>query len=295
MIELEIHSPTEEIHNPIFLKKDLRVFVKRDDMIHPFISGNKWRKLKYLLLAAEKQGKNHLVTFGGAYSNHLLATACAGAKFGFKTSGFVRGEKVNNETLNLCQIFGMNLIFSDRESYKNKKALFENYFHNNDFAFFIDEGGTSQEAIKGCSELAEELDTVYDHLFCAAGTGSTAAGFIKGIKQKNIETKCHVIPVLKGVEYLYEDIKTNSGTDDFEFHQEYHFGGYAKTNEKLITFIKDFCRETGILIEPIYTGKLFFALFDLIEKDKFKKGSKILVIHSGGLTGISGMINKFQF
>jgi 1-aminocyclopropane-1-carboxylate deaminase len=295
MIELDIYSPTEEISNPIFTKKELQVFVKRDDMIHPFISGNKWRKLKYLLLEAQKQNKKHLVSFGGAYSNHLLATACAGAKFGFKTTGFVRGEAVKNDTLSLCQLFGMKLIFTDRESYKNKQLLFDKHFLSDPMAYFIDEGGASQEAIKGCSELLDELNIEYDHIFCAAGTGTTAAGIIKGIKERSLKSKSHVIPVLKGADELKTEIEINSGYRDFDFHQNYHFGGYAKTDESLMTFIKNFCQETGILIEPVYTGKMFYALFDLIEKDHFEAGSKILAIHTGGLTGISGMHDRFNF
>lgn len=295
MIELEIYSPVEEIFNPLFIKKEVRVFVKRDDMIHPFISGNKWRKLKYSLIKAQREGKKHLVTFGGAYSNHLLATACAGAKFGFKTTGFVRGEMVKNETLSLCQLFGMQLIFTDRESYKNKQILFDKHFLTDLTAYFIDEGGASQEAIQGCSELLDELNASYDHLLCAAGTGTTVTGIIKGIKDRSLNIKTHVIPVLKGADYLKSEINTNSVYDNFEFHQNYHFGGYAKTDKNLLAFIKTFCAETGILIEPIYTGKMFYALFDLISENTFKPGSKILAIHTGGLTGISGMHDRFNF
>jgi len=295
MIELDIHSPVEEIKNPLFIKKGIQVFVKRDDMIHPFISGNKWRKLKYTLREAKSQNKDHLVTFGGAYSNHLLATACAGAKFGFQTSGFVRGEEVKNETLTLCRLFGMRLIFIDRDSYKHKKSLFEEHFQNNNKAYFIDEGGAGALAIKGCAELIDELPEVYDHIFCAAGTGTTASGIIKGIMESSIPTITHVIPVLKGAELLKTEIEENSGSNSFEFHAGYHFGGYAKTDDQLLTFIKDFCSTSGILIEPVYTGKMFFSLFDLISKDHFNQGSKILAIHTGGLSGISGMINRFNF
>jgi len=295
MIELNINSPIEEIRNPLFINKGIQVFVKRDDMIHPFISGNKWRKLKYLLRDAFKLNKNHLVTFGGAYSNHLLATACAGAKFGFQTTGFVRGEEVKNETLTLCRLFGMRLIFIDRESYKHKKTLFDQHFQDHPQAYFIDEGGAGVLAIKGCAELINELPEVYDHIFCAAGTGTTASGIIKGIIEGSIPTLTHVIPILKGADFLKTEIEENSGSNTFEFHAGYHFGGYAKTDEELLTFIKNFCSTCGILIEPVYTGKMFFSLFDLISKDHFNRGCKILAIHTGGLSGISGMINKFNY
>lgn len=295
MIELDIHSPVEEIRSPLFIKKGIQVFVKRDDMIHPFISGNKWRKLKYLLRDAYKLNKKHLVTFGGAYSNHLLATACAGAKFGFQTTGFVRGEEVKNETLTLCRLFGMQLIFTEREIYKHKKSLFDQHFQDHSQAYFIDEGGAGALAIQGCAELIHELPEVYDHIFCAAGTGTTASGILKGIIEHSIPTLTHVVPVLKGAELLKTEIEENSGSNLFEFHAGYHFGGYAKTDEELLTFIKKFSSSCGILIEPVYTGKMFFSLFDLISKDHFNRGSKILAIHTGGLSGISGMTNRFIF
>src|SRR5690606_8276610 len=122
--------------HPLFTEKKIRVFLKRDDQIHPFISGNKWRKLKYILLKAQAESKNHLVTFGGVWSNHLLATACAAAKFGFKSTGIVRGEDVNTETLFLCRMFGMGLKFVDRDSYRDKQALFKSYFSDDETAAF---------------------------------------------------------------------------------------------------------------------------------------------------------------
>src|ERR1700749_2829392 len=156
-IDLEIFSPVHQINNKLFDERGISVFIKRDDLIHPIISGNKWRKLKYILLKAQAQNKTHLVTFGGAYSNHLLATAAAAAKFGFKATGIVRGERVNNDTLFLCKLHGMELIFVDRDSYRDKTALFEKYFDNDADAFFIDEGGASAEGARGCSELINEL------------------------------------------------------------------------------------------------------------------------------------------
>src|SRR5580700_4021450 len=154
-IDFEIYSPVQQIQDKLFDEKGLEVFIKRDDLIHPIISGNKWRKLKYLLKQAQAENKTHLVTFGGAYSNHLLATAAAAAKFGFKSTGIVRGESVNNDTLFLCRLHGMELIFTDRESYRDKPVLFKKYFADNPDAFFIDEGGASAEGAKGCSELID--------------------------------------------------------------------------------------------------------------------------------------------
>src|ERR1700709_2445981 len=156
-IDFEIYSLVHQIKNKLFDERGLTVFIKRDDLIHPIISGNKWRKLKYLLKLAQDENKTHLVTFGGAYSNHLLATAAAAAKFGFKSTGIVRGESVENDTLFLFPPHGMELIFTDRESYRDKPALFNKYFAGNDQAFFINEGGSSPQAAKGCSELVDEL------------------------------------------------------------------------------------------------------------------------------------------
>lgn len=295
MIDLPINSPIEEIQHPDFEQKEVQVFVKRDDLIHPYISGNKWRKLKYILSDAEVRKQKHLVTFGGAYSNHLLATACAAAKFNFKSTGIVRGEKQSNPTLLLCQLFGMKLVFIDRESYQYKHELFSKYFKQDLNAFFIDEGGAGEAALKGCSELTDELSDNYDHIFCAAGTGTTAAGILMGIEKNQLQSKLNVIPVLKGADFLKEDITNFSGSNNFEFHQDYHFGGYAKTTPELFEFIKSFTRSTGILIDPVYTGKMFYAIFDLISKNEFPPQSRILAIHTGGSFGILGMTEKFLF
>nr|WP_139377337.1 pyridoxal-phosphate dependent enzyme [Daejeonella lutea] len=291
MTGLDIYSPVEQIHDPLFEEKKVEVFIKRDDMIHPFISGNKWRKLKYILAHASSEKKKHLVTFGGAFSNHLIATACAAAKFGFKSTGIVRGEEVQNDVLMICKLFGMSLLFIDRSSYRDKHDLFNTHFSNDPEAIFIDEGGAGELGVKGCSELVTELNEKYDHLFCAAGTGTTAAGIIKGVQKNFVSAKVHVIPVLKSGTFLEKEIQKYTDRS-FEFHPEYHFGGYAKSTPELISFVKYFCRSTGILIEPIYTGKMFWALYDLLRKDKFPAGSKILAIHTGGLTGILGMSSR---
>ncbi len=295
MIHLEINSPVQEIHNPLFGQKQVRVFVKRDDLIHPFISGNKWRKLKYTLLKAKEENKKHLVTFGGAFSNHLVATACAAAKFGFKSTGIVRGESVQNEVLMICRLFGMELLFADRTSYRDKQGLFEKHFGKQKDAFFIDEGGAGFDGIKGCAELIDELDQHFDHLFCAAGTGATAAGILTGIRKKNLKTKLHAVPVLKNAQFIKDEIDRYFKEPlHYHLHLDYHFGGYAKTTPQLFQFIQTFASSTGILSDPVYTGKLFYALYDLIGIGFFMPESKILAIHTGGLSGISGMAGKIK-
>jgi 1-aminocyclopropane-1-carboxylate deaminase len=293
-IDFEIFSPIHQIQHQLFDEQGLKVFIKRDDMIHPIISGNKWRKLKYLLKQAQVENKTHLVTFGGAYSNHLLATAAAAAKFGFKSTGFVRGEEVNNDTLFLCRLHGMNLIFTDRESYRDKPSLFSKHFADNNEAFFIDEGGASALAAKGCSELIDELSETYDHIFCACGTGTTAAGIINGLSEQKLLTQFHVIPVLKNGEFLRAKIDNFlERPSAYHLYTDYHFGGYGKVNDELIRFVKQFVVETGILIEPIYTGKMLYALYDMIAKSYFKPGSRILAIHTGGIWGLLGTKDKF--
>lgn len=285
-----IYSPVQKLKiNPFS-----NLFVKRDDLIDPYISGNKWRKLKYILENAIQQNKNHLVTFGGAYSNHLVATAAAAAKFGFHSTAFVRGEEVKNEMLLLCSLYGMKLIFTDREGYKDKSLLFEKKFGQDKNAYFIDEGGASTEAVKGCAEIVDELRENYDHIFVAAGTGTTAAGLLKAIQNKSLNTQLHVIPVLKGGEFIRDEIsKYTEISENLNLHNAYHFGGYAKTQPVLIAFIKSFTAQTGILIDPVYTAKMFYSIFDLQKKGEIKATDKILAIHTGGLLGILGMKDKF--
>lgn len=293
-IDLKFYSPVHQITDKLFDEQDLKVFIKRDDLIHPIISGNKWRKLKYLLKKAQSLHKTHLVTFGGAFSNHLLATAAAGAKFGFKTTGIVRGEEIENDTLFLCRLHGMNLLFTDRDSYRDKHVLFERLFQHDQHAFFVNEGGASEEGARGCSELVNELTETYDHLFCACGTGTTAAGVINGLLQNHLPTTFHAVPVLKNGGFIRDEIdKLLVQPTDYQLHTAYHFGGYAKVNEELIAFVKYFVAKTGILIEPVYTGKMLYAIYDLASKNHFEPGSRILAIHSGGIWGLLGMKDKF--
>lgn len=292
-LNLDFYSPEQILKIPISVEKKITLYLKRDDLIHPYISGNKWRKLKYPLQQARQEEKNHLVTFGGAWSNHLLATACAGAQFGFKTTGYVRGEKIDNPVLTLCKLFGMKLRFVSRERYREKRALFEHDFSRDPTSYFIDEGGYSKEAALGCEEIIKELDLEYDHIFVACGTGTTLAGIAKGVSRYQPNAKTHGIPVLKGGEFLQKAISEIHPDINFTLHHDYHFGGYAKTNSTLISFIQHFCRTTGILIEPVYTGKLFFGVLDLLEKDYFDEGDRIGIIHTGGLTGFLGFQSKF--
>ncbi len=285
----DIFSPLHQLKDPA----RSHVLVKRDDLIDPYISGNKWRKLKYILQEAKENCKRQLVTFGGTYSNHLVATAAACARSGLKSSAFVRGEEIDNEMLMLCRLYGMELLFTDRTSYKNKRLLFEEHYGDNHDAFFVDEGGASTQGVRGCAEIIAELPPDTKHIFCAAGTGTTAAGLLKGIHERKLDTQLHVIPALKGGSFISEEIFKYTGSlNQLTLHIDYHFGGYAKTSPELIRFIKNFSAGEGILIDPIYTGKMFFALDDLLGKGSLQD-DKVIAIHTGGLLGLMGMREKF--
>lgn len=261
-------------------------------MIHPFISGNKWRKLKYTLENARNQGKDHLITFGGAYSNHLVATACAAAKFGFRSTGFVRGEQVSNPSLMLCKLFGMELHFISRERYRGKQEVYNSFFGKLSNTYFIDEGGASNEAVEGCAELVRELSQPFDHIFCAAGTGTTAAGILKGIYEFSPGTALHMVPVLKNGAFIKDEVSRYVAATNLHLHTDYHFGGYARTTPELLNFISKFAARTGILLDQVYTGKMAFAAYQLISENAFAEGSKILLVHTGGLLGLMSQAEK---
>jgi 1-aminocyclopropane-1-carboxylate deaminase len=286
----ELYSPVQHLSHSILTE----LWVKRDDLIDPYISGNKWRKLKYILQDSISKGKNHLVTFGGAYSNHLVATAAAASKNGLKSTGFVRGEQVENEMLLLCKLYGMKLLFIDRETYKDKQACYNLHFKTNSFSYYIPEGGASSQAVTGCAEIIDELPPDMVHLFCAAGTGTTAAGLLKGLQERGSKAKLHVIPVLKGGAFIKNEIqKYVTISDHLTLHTEYQFGGYAKTKPSLLEFMKSFISMHGMLVDPVYTAKMFFAIDDLAIKGELNARDKIIALHTGGLLGIMGMKNKF--
>lgn len=286
-----IYSPLIRLSCPSRTK----IFVKRDDLIDPYISGNKWRKLKYILKEAQQLNKRHLVTFGGAYSNHLVASAAACARSGLSSTAFVRGEQVENEMLLICKLYGMQLIFTDRTAYKEKRTLYDKYFATDPDAFFVDEGGAGSLAVDGCAEIIAELPEETDHIFCAAGTGTTAAGLLKGIQESGLQTQLHVVPVLKGADFITSEVMKYTGNSkQLTVHTGYHFGGYAKTTPELISFMRQFIRQEGMLIDPVYTAKMFYALDDLSTQHYFKETDKIVAIHTGGLLGILGMKEKFN-
>lgn len=302
MFNSDFISPVTSIERILPENSSLKLFMKRDDLIHPFISGNKWRKLKYIIQDALGKEKKAWVTFGGAWSNHLLASACAGALFNIKTFAIVRGEEnFNNPILSMCKLYGMEIFQVSRSDYRDKdKSLnlfFETILKKNvhlemaDF-YTIPEGGSHILALEGCKEIINELPETYDHIFCACGTGTTLAGLSLGLQAKsfnNNSTILHGIPVLADSAYLKKEIENWVKEAKYEWHDSYHFGGYAKKTNELMETVQHFTSQTGILIEPIYTGKVVHAVLDLIKNDYFKPDDKILILHTGGLTGLFGI------
>lgn len=275
----------------------VKLSIKREDLIHPIVSGNKFRKLKYNLLQAQIESQKTLLTFGGAFSNHIAAVAFAGKEKGFKTIGIIRGEELfdkieENPTLTFAQQCGMQLEFVSRETYrlKNEAVFIEKLKQKFDNFYLIPEGGTNDLAIKGCEEILTKEDEIYDFVCCAVGTGGTISGIINSSFQNQ---KVLGFPALKG-DFLHKEICNFAKNNRWELIEDYHFGGYGKVTAELIHFINDFKTKTEIPLDPIYTGKMVFGVIDLIKKNYFPKGSRILLIHTGGIQGIQGMNIKLK-
>lgn len=281
----KLPSTEHEIHYSDWKRDGIRVFVKRDDLIHPFVSGNKWRKLQGYLQEAKIAHCERIITYGGAFSNHLLATAAAGAIFGIKTKGFVKSDHadLNNPVLTLCRIFGMECEKVSTESFNLMKREVPGAIGVD---YIIPEGGYGSLGLAGCKKIMEELHQSYDHLFCAVGTGTTLAGICEAARDLHPDMQIHGIPVLKGADSLENEIRNLTHLGKFSLHQQYHHGGYAKVTSALVDFIKKFTAQTGILLDPVYTGKMFYALNDLITNGEIPEESKVLCLHTGGLTGL---------
>lgn len=277
--------------------KGIQLFIKREDELHHFISGNKYRKLKYNLEEAKRLNHHTLVTFGGAYSNHIAAAAAAGFEFGFKVIGVIRGDELahkidevleTNPTLKFASEHKMQFEFVSRSVYRNKtsKEFIQKLKEKFGDFYLVPEGGTNELAVKGCKEILTNEDSKYDVVCCAIGTGGTISGLINSLEPHQ---KVIGFPALKG-DFLKEEIERFVLNDkNWSLNTNYHFEGYAKINSELITFINKFKSETGIPLDPIYTGKMLFGTVDLIKQNYFKEGTKIIAIHTGGLQGIDGM------
>lgn len=286
----ESRSVVQPLNDALFIQKKVEVAVKRDDLIHPFVSGNKWRKLKYNLAYCFQNRISSILTFGGAHSNHIYATAAAGKMFGIKTIGIIRGDELadlNNTTLDFARYCGMNLIFVTRDEYRLRTnneyldSLQKEYPHT----LILPEGGTNEHAIQGCEEIYSNAEKEhYDYFLQMVGTCGTFAGVLKASLPRNVIIG---ISALKG-SFIDDDAKrvlNENGiiNENYKILNQYHHGGYAKSNQELDDFIMGFTDKHGIPVEHVYTGKLFWALYDMIKNDYFPEKNKIMVLHSGGL------------
>ncbi len=288
---LNLPSPLIKLSADFLNKKEVDLWIKREDLIHPYLSGNKWRKLEFNLQEMSRQEKKGILTFGGAYSNHIYATAAAGKLFNFSTIGIIRGEETLplNPTLSFARQAGMRLEYLDRTTYRDKEKSTEIYQTRYPGYYLLPEGGTNIHAIPGSartvSEIREQLPQIPDYICLACGTGGTLAGIVSGLDGAS---RVLGFSVLKG-NFHQRDIQkllleaNIKNPQNWSINTDYHFGGYARRTSELDLFIRDFKKKYGIPLEWIYTGKMMYGVFDLIKKDFFQKGSKIVVIHTGGI------------
>ena len=297
----EIQTNNQQLFLRILKEKQVELWIKREDEIHEFVSGNKYRKLKYNIEQAKLQQKKTILTFGGAFSNHIVATAVAGKLAGLHTIGVIRGEElannfeevlVENNTLKEAYANRMQFKFIDRVLYREKHttAFLTSLEEEFDDFYVVPEGGTNTLAIKGCQEILADEDEKFDYICAAVGTGGTISGLINSSFSKQ---KVIGFPALKG-DFLSDEIKKFTSKTNWNLQDDYIFGGYAKFNADLIRFINQFKEQTNIQLDPIYTGKMLFGIIDMIKNDFFKKGTRILAIHTGGLQGIDGINKKLR-
>jgi 1-aminocyclopropane-1-carboxylate deaminase len=284
-------SNLTKIDDPLLAQYQIELWMKRDDLMHPVISGNKWRKLKYSLDHALSSGADTIISMGGAYSNYLHALAYTGKALGLKTTGLIRGGQPEKLTPTLCdmQSWGMELKFVSRSDYR----LLRQYKGYHDLPglkpqqYWLPEGGAQALALKGVAELVEEIDVFYDIICAPCGTGATLAGIIDAVPE---QVSVMGFAALKNAEFLQTDVESllPRPCSNWQINLGYHFGDFAKTNAELMTFIANFEFKTGIPLEPVYTGKMMYALYDLIAKHAFKPGKRIIAVHTGGLQGNRG-------
>ncbi len=290
-----------QIYEPLCKKAHVSLFLQREDLVHPLLSGNKWYKLKYNLEQAKNEGQHTLLTFGGAYSNHIYATAAAGQVYGFKTIGVIRGEASNppNYTLRQAAAMGMQLHYIDRQSYRHKEeeSFAEELHRQFGNYYLLPEGGANALAVKGCMEIARYAAD-YDYACVSMGTGSTLAGMAVAM---NGTGKLLGFPALKNGSFLMDEVHqltqayAGKTFDNIQLIDQYHFGGYARFKPSLIDFINAFIRKHQILLDPVYTGKMLYGIYDMVRQGFFPAGSRILAIHSGGLQGVHGYNERFGY
>lgn len=304
----ELPSPIQELKSALFSKQKLDVYIKRDDLIHQSVSGNKWRKLK-LNIEKYRQGKfEKLLTFGGAYSNHIAATAKVGEELGVPTIGIIRGDELNeasNETLKTASDCGMELIFTKREEYalRDEKYYHEELRRRHGHVCIVPEGGANFYGTVGCQEIIKEIPFDFDYIVTACGTATTAAGLLSAVGT----AKVIGVSALKGGEFMLDLIRDRldelglskedieDSLDRFELVSDAHFGGYAKHTPELIDFINEFYQEFQIKLDQVYTGKMMFALMTKIKAGDFPEGSKIIALHTGGMQGTKSIKELLLF
>ena len=277
-----------KIDQPLCAQFDIELWMKRDDQLHPVISGNKWRKLKFILDHALYSGADTIISMGGMYSNHLHALAYVGKALGLKTIAYIRGDNPDLLTPTLVDLkaWGMELKFISRTEYRQLRQ----YKGSLDLPglkpqqYWLPEGGAQALALNGVAELVAEIEIAYDYLCVPCGTGATLAGLIAA-------TEDHVallgFAALKNAGFLNTDVSTllKQSKSNWHINLDYHFGGFASTTPELLSFISAFEAKTTIQLEPVYTGKMMYALYDLISKGHFSTGQRIIAVHTGGLQG----------
>ncbi|MQA83683.1 MAG: pyridoxal-phosphate dependent enzyme [Streptosporangiales bacterium] len=288
MVELRLPSPVVELRDDRLARRGVRLLLKRDDLIHPELPGNKWRKLKYNLAAAADQGHDTLLTFGGAYSNHIRAAAAAGFYFGFATIGVIRGEEhlPLNPSLSCAARRGMRLTYLDRTTYRTKHTSEVVGRLRREFGDFylLPEGGSNELAVRGCAELPAEIDEPFDVICCPVGTGGTLAGLAAGLRPGQ---RALGFAALKGGEFLATEVERlqqrslGASSGNWGIEHGFHFGGYAKKKPELEGFVAEFAERHGITLDWVYAAKMMFGIFAFAERGAFEPGSRIVAVVTG--------------
>ncbi|MEF3073545.1 pyridoxal-phosphate dependent enzyme [Methylobacter sp. Wu1] len=284
-------SILSRIHDPLLERHEIELWIKRDDLLHPVISGNKWRKLKYILDQVLSSGAHTIISMGGAYSNHLHALAYAGHELGLKTIGLVRGEQPDalNPTLADLQNWGMELKFVSRSDYRALRHYkgWQDLLGIEPQQYWLPEGGAQALALKGVAELVQEISIPYDVLCVPCGTGTTLAGIVEAVPEN---VAVIGFAALKNANFLTGDVESllSRPYTNWQINLDYHFGGFAQVDAELMNFIAAFELKAPISLEPVYTGKMLYGLYDLIAKGYFKPGQRIIAVHTGGLQGKRG-------
>jgi len=262
-----------------------RVWMKRDDLIHPFISGNKWRKLRLYLSMAGEQGIRHIITAGGPFSNHILATAAACAKAGICCTALIRGrQQADNHYRLIGQKLGLQAVYLNHEEFEQRAEWVAAHFPGKD-VLYIDVGGAGEPGIEGCADIWDEFDAVPDVLLLATATGTTMQGILKGRDARNLHTEIIGVPVLMNAAEQDQTLR-DRGFDNWRLARGFERGGFARADAELMQFIAEEIVKTNVLFDPVYTGKAWLALHTLLEQGCFQKGSRIVFLHTGGTLGL---------